>query len=67
MEVAIEIKSSSRVYSSDCKGLNALAETNTIRRRLLVSFEKEPKIIEGNIEGLPWEHFLQMLWAGEII
>jgi uncharacterized protein len=67
MEVAIEIKSSNRVYSSDCKGLNALAETNAIKRRILVSFEKEPKIIEGNIACFPWELFLQMLWSGEII
>lgn len=67
MEVAVEIKSSKRVHATDTKGLKALAESHTVKRLILVSFEMEPKTIEDRIECLPWEIFLQMLWAGEIV
>lgn len=66
MEVAIEIKSSSRVYEKDIKGLSVLASEHTVNRLILVSFEKEIKKL-NKVECLPWETFLQMLWAGEII
>jgi len=67
MEVAIEIKTSSRIHESDGKGLKALAGSHTVKRLLLVCFEKEPKKLTKNIECVPWEMFLQQLWAGEII
>lgn len=67
MEVAIEVKSSQRVHESDTKGLKALSDSHRVKRRLLVSFEKEPKIIHENIECLPWEIFLHQLWDSQII
>lgn len=66
MEVAIEIKTAQRVHAGDAKGLKALAESHTIKKLLLISFEKEPKSMGNRIEYLPWELFLKKLWAGEI-
>lgn len=66
MEVAIEIKSSKRVHTADTKPLVTLQEEFSVKRSLLISFESEPKKING-IECLPWETFLKMLWNGEII
>ena len=67
MEVAIEVKSSRRIHSIDIKGLKALAGSHSVKRLLLLSFETEPKILAEKIECLPWEMFIKMLWAGEII
>jgi predicted AAA+ superfamily ATPase len=67
MEVAIEIKSSRRVDKAHAKGLRALAESHNLKRLILVSFEEEPKKLNGNIDCLYWKDFLQQLWAGEII
>ncbi len=66
MEVAIEIKSSKRVYESDTKGLKALASAHTAKRLILISFETEPKML-GNIKCFSWEHFLMLLWNRQII
>ncbi len=67
MEVAIEIKSSKRVYESDIKGLKALAEAHRVKRLILISFQAEPKTLSSQVECLPWENFLNLLWSGEII
>lgn len=67
MDVAIEIKSSKRVYESDIKGLKALAEAHRVKRLILISFESEPKTLSNHVECLPWENFLNLLWNGEII
>ncbi|MDF3054733.1 MAG: hypothetical protein K0Q74_640 [Gammaproteobacteria bacterium] len=67
MEVAVEIKSSQRVHETDTKALLALAASHTVKRLLLVSLESEPKKFDNGVECLPWEMFLQMLWAGEIV
>lgn len=67
MEVAIEVKSSRRVHETDIKGLNALNDSHTAKRLLLISFEDEPKVLMGKIECLPWEIFIKMLWDGEIV
>jgi predicted AAA+ superfamily ATPase len=66
MELAIEIKTSKRINESHLKGLKALREENTVKRCILVSFETEPKMLDG-IECLPWQIFLEKLWAGELI
>lgn len=67
MEVAIEIKSSQRVYEADTKSLLALSHESNPKRSILVSFEPEPKLLNGFIECLPWEMFIKQLWQGEII
>lgn len=66
MQVAIEIKTSSRINESHLKGLKALREENSLKDCILVSFETEPKILDG-IKCLPWQMFLKQLWAGDLI
>ncbi len=66
MEVAVEIKSSKQVHAIDSKGLRDLADAHEVKKCYLISFEKEPKMM-NQIHCLPWNVFLQMLWAGEII
>lgn len=67
MEVALEVKSSKRVHETDCKSLQILSEEQTVKRKILISFETEPKHLCGDIECLPWQMFLEKLWCGEII
>jgi predicted AAA+ superfamily ATPase len=67
MEVAIEIKSSSRVHETDVRALKILQQENTVKKSIMISFETEPKILLDNIHCLPWQHFLAQLWGGEII
>lgn len=67
MEVALEIKSSKRVDNVHVKGLRALAESHTLKRLILVSFEEVPKKLAGNIECLYWRDFLEQLWSGQVI
>lgn len=67
MEVAIEIKSSRRVHETDTKSLIALGASHTVKKRLLVSFESEYRLLNNGIECLPWRQFLENLWNGDII
>ncbi len=67
MEVAIEVKSTRRIHQVSCRGLKALADSHSVKRLILISFENEPKMINEKIECLPWETFIKMLWEGQII
>lgn len=66
MEIAVEIKSTKRIDNAHTKGLRALAESHTLKRLILVSFEEKPKKL-GNIECLFWQDFLLQLWNGQVI
>ena len=65
-EIAIEVKGTSRVDSSDLRSLRAFADDNRPRRSLLVCNERAPRIHDG-IEILPWRDFLARLWAGDVL
>ena len=65
MDVAIEIKGTQKIHSGHTKSLRALMEEYSVRRALIVSMEKQPRKLDNFIEVLPWEIFLEMLWAGE--
>ncbi len=67
MEVAIEVKSSKQIHTGDLKGFKALADAHTVKRRIFISLEREARIIDDNIECLPWEIFLTSLWNNQII
>ncbi len=67
MEVAVEIKTSKRIHNMHAKGLRALSESHSVKRKLLVSFELEPKKLPGDIECLFWRDFLQQLWNGDLL
>ena len=62
MEFAIEVKSSKRVHASDTKALKILQQEQQIKKAFIISFEQTPKMLDA-IESLPWEMFLQRLWA----
>lgn len=65
-QVAIEIKSSEKIQARHLKGLKAFSEEYVVEKKLVVSNESLPRLVD-DILILPWEHFLQRLWSGEII
>ena len=65
-EVAIEVKSSSRVTERDEKGLRALREDVSLRRRIIVCNERTERRADSGVEIMPVETFLSYLWGGEI-
>lgn len=67
MECAIEIKTSTRIDGHAAKALKSLKDDHNVKKSIIVSFESEPKKLNGNIECIPWRMFLEMLWADQII
>ncbi|MBU0693941.1 MAG: AAA family ATPase [Candidatus Omnitrophica bacterium] len=65
-EVAIEVKGTSRVDKKDTRGLEAFRQTYFPKKNIIVCNEKEKRIF-NNIDILPWEVFLNRLWAGRVI
>ncbi len=65
-EIAIEVKGTSRVAKSDLKSIKALSEEIRLRRKIIVCSEKENRRIE-DIEIIPIESFLELLWSSDII
>lgn len=65
-EVAIEVKSTDHVKSDHLKGLKAFAEEYVVEKKIVVSNDPLPRLM-GNILVLPWQVFLEKLWANEII
>ena len=61
---AIEAKCKPNVSPRDLKPLRALAEEAMLKRLVCVSLEPRPRIVDG-IEVLPYDTFLEALWAGE--
>ena len=64
-ELAIEIKGSSRVHEGDIGGLQALLEDGPVKKCCIVCLEKQPRRPAKNIEVIPWQQFIERLWAGE--
>lgn len=62
---AIEVKAG-RVHEGDLRGLNAFAEEHSVRRKIVVSLEPMPRNI-GKVMVLPWQMFLEELYAGNIV
>jgi predicted AAA+ superfamily ATPase len=65
-EVAIEVKSSDRAKNEHLKGLKAFAEEYEVKKKIIVSNDPLPRLM-GDILILPWQVFLERLWANEII
>jgi predicted AAA+ superfamily ATPase len=62
---AIEVKAKALVGNRDLRGLQALREEGVLQRYLCVSLERQPRLHEG-LEILPWQDFLDRLWAGDL-
>lgn len=66
LDVAIEVKGARRVHEGELRGLLALMNEHKVRHSLIVSLEKEPRQIHPSIEVVPWQHFLERLWSGNL-
>lgn len=67
MEVAIEVKSSTRVHIGHLRALRSLKAEFPVEHALVVSRESEPRRLADGIEVLPWRHFLDRLWGGDLL
>ena len=65
-EVAIEVKGSSRIDSSDLRPLKAFIQEYRPAQAFVVCNERLPRVHEG-IRILPWREFLTMLWNSAVI
>lgn len=62
----IEVKAANSVSDRDLKGLRALSEETSLKRRIVVCQERFPRQTSDGIEIMPVAHFLDSLWAGQI-
>jgi len=65
--VAIEFKSTSEVQSRHTKGLKAFKEEHPQARLIIVSLDKTIRIVNENVEVMPYDVFLRNLWNGDIV
>jgi len=63
---AIEVKGKEPVGERDLRGLRALKEEALLKHYLVVSLERRPRTVDG-IRILPWQDFLEQLWAGAFV
>ena len=67
LAVAIECKGTDRVRADELRGLRELrTEHPKLGRSLVVSHEPRARRTEDGIEILPFEEFVQRLWAKRI-
>ncbi len=66
-EVAIEVKGVEHVDGHHVKGILAFKEEYTTKKSIIVSLDPRPRQLNNDVLVLPWEHFLQKLWNGELI
>lgn len=69
-DIAIEVKSSSRIDHTDFRSLNAFLEEHPKAKAILIANVARPRLIKGEtgeISILPIEHFLKNLWDGKVI
>ncbi|MCK4547380.1 MAG: ATP-binding protein [Candidatus Eisenbacteria sp.] len=67
MDLAIECKSTREIRAADLKGLRALNEENTPRRKVVVSRSENRRTTDDGIEILPWSDFCGELWGGQLL
>lgn len=66
-DVAIEVKATTMANDNHLKGLRAIAEEHTCKKRILVSCDPRPRKTNDGIEILPWQDFCRKLWYSEIV
>lgn len=60
---AVEMKASANVSLNDLKSLRALGDEKAMNNLVCVTLESTPRVVSG-IRLLPFEQFLDELWAG---
>lgn len=67
-ETAIEVKGKEKITSNDFKGLLQFKEEYPqVKKLIIVSLEKRPRLINNGILVLPFGEFLTNLWQGKYI
>jgi predicted AAA+ superfamily ATPase len=66
LDLAVEVKGGTRVHEGTIAGLRALREEHRVKRSVVVSLERQSRILSPGIEVLPWRQFLQRLWDGDL-
>jgi len=65
-DVAVEVKGTKEVLPKHLKGLRAFAEDYRPRKKIIVSLDASPRLVD-DIQILPWSNFLEQLWSGIIL
>jgi predicted AAA+ superfamily ATPase len=65
-EVAVEVKGTSRVDTTDLRPLKTFIQEYRPARAFVVCNERASRVHE-DIHIVPWRDFLRMLWSGEVI
>lgn len=66
-ETAVEVKGVAALRDGDLRPIRAFKEEHNPRRAIVVTAEEAPRQTADGIDLLPWRHFLERLWAGELI
>ncbi len=65
-ETAIEVKGKKQLQSNDVRHLEQFrVEYPEVRNLIVVCLESRCRITNGGIQVMPYQHFLDALWAGE--
>ena len=65
-ELAVEVKGTSTLSNRDLKGLRALSEEGVFKQLYLVSNDST-QVKRDNVHCLPWQTFLDDLWADKLL
>ncbi len=65
-ELAVEIKAG-KVHEGDISSLLALQSDGPTKKSVIVSLDAQPRQIHKSIEVLPWNLFIERLWAGDYL
>lgn len=65
-DIAIEVKTSSKVNGKHLKGLKALQEEQICQQYWLVSHDPIARVVDG-VQAIHWKDFLDKLWDNQIV
>lgn len=65
-EVIIEVKVVDFANTNHCRNLKAFQEEYKVKKSVVVSLDPRPRLLDS-VNILPWNIFLDDLWAGKII
>ncbi len=66
-KLAIEVKTSKNITGKELKGLRAFMEEGAVRDYIIVCRERFERVTDDGIRIMPWKHFLDRLWAGDLL
>ena len=66
-QLAIELKATEMVHDRHLKGLRALKEEQLVKRYIVVSLDRTPRLTDDGIQIVPWQMFLNELWSGSLL